>query len=983
MNLRLAVLAALLSLAVGCDCGKGKTDGGNGGGSGGGVTGGGGGTGGGTTGGGSGGGGATGGGSGGGGGATGGGSGGGGGSDGGCGLVTCASANANCGPLGDGCGGTLDCGSCNAPQTCGGGGVPSQCGGNNGCTARTCASIGANCGPEGDGCGGLLNCGVCPSGQTCGGGGINGRCGVAGNLSDAGTCIPRDCAAAGANCGPIGDGCGGLITTCGTCMGLDICGGGGLPSQCGHTVTCVAQNCTQLNANCGVLGDGCGGTVNCGTCSGTDSCGGGGTPNRCGSPACTPLTCPQLSANCGQQGDGCGGVLNCGTCSGTDICGGGGFPNVCGGNVPDGGLCTNLCQQQVACDSGSTTISGNVVAPTNPANGYGQPDPINGALVYVPNAPVAGFDAGVSCDQCGAQASGKPLVTAYSALDGGFTLANAPCGTNIPLVIQLGRWRREVTIPNVQCCVDNPLSTDLTHLPRNKSEGNIPAIAVVTGNADPIECVLPKIGIDTAEFTNPGGGGRVNFYRDNGARISTQTPAATTLYNDAGVMAQYDMLILDCVGSQVAKNSAQLQNLGDYAGKGGRIFASHYAYVWMSDQLGSPGNYVGQTSPFPGVANWAPQNNNPTPQTGLSASIDTSFSKGMTFAQWLLLVGGSSSLGSILIDQTRYDFTSVINPPSQQWVYRSGNIPVEFTFNCPVGAPANQQCGRVLFSDFHVNTGGSASGNFPGECNAASPLTPQEKVLEYLLFDLSSCIVPDNPPPPSCTPMSCGAQGFMCGQQGDGCGNLQSCGNCPTGQACINGVCTVRCTPTTCGALGYNCGVTGDGCGGTLNCGTCMAPQSCGGGGTPGVCGGGACLPLSCASQGFNCGQQGNGCGGMQDCGMCPMGQICGAGGPGVCGSPGCTPVDCASQGLDCGPAGDGCGNLIQCGTCALPDTCGGGGTPGQCGHPNCTPTTCAAVGANCGTIADGCGGSLSCGFCTAPQTCGGGGVANVCGSIG
>jgi hypothetical protein len=246
-----------------------------------------------------------------------------------------------------------------------------------------------------DGCGGLLNCGVCMSGQSCGGGGINNRCGTSGTLSDAGTCIPRDCADAGANCGPSGDGCGGLINTCGTCTGLDFCGGGGVPSQCGHTVTCTPRTCAMANATCGTIGDGCGGTVMCGNCTAPQSCGGGGMPNKCGQPACNPFTCAQLGANCGQQGDGCGGVtVSCGSCTNGQICGGAGIPNVCGNNVPDSGICTNLCLQQNACDGGMpTTISGNVLAPTNPANGYGNPDPVVNALVYIPNAPVQGFDA--------------------------------------------------------------------------------------------------------------------------------------------------------------------------------------------------------------------------------------------------------------------------------------------------------------------------------------------------------------------------------------------------------------------------------------------------------------------------------------------------------------------------------------------------------------------------------------------------------------
>src|SRR5262249_25371864 len=45
-----------------------------------------------------------------------------------CTPTTCAAAGKNCGSISDGCGGTLNCGSCTAPETCGGGGVANVCG---------------------------------------------------------------------------------------------------------------------------------------------------------------------------------------------------------------------------------------------------------------------------------------------------------------------------------------------------------------------------------------------------------------------------------------------------------------------------------------------------------------------------------------------------------------------------------------------------------------------------------------------------------------------------------------------------------------------------------------------------------------------------------------------------------------------------------------------------------------------------------------
>ena len=141
---------------------------------------------------------------------TGNGSGTGGGNDGGgCGLRTCQSANADCGPVGDGCGGELQCGDCAAPETCGGGGAE-RLRRRQGCVPTTCAALGLDCGPAGDGCGGCSTAALHRASDSAAAAGPTvrrrhlRRGGVA-------SCTPRDCAAAGANCGPVADGCGGLL----------------------------------------------------------------------------------------------------------------------------------------------------------------------------------------------------------------------------------------------------------------------------------------------------------------------------------------------------------------------------------------------------------------------------------------------------------------------------------------------------------------------------------------------------------------------------------------------------------------------------------------------------------------------------------------------------------------------------------------------------------------------------------------------------
>jgi hypothetical protein len=781
--------------------------------------------------------------------------------------------------------------------------------------ATTCAAQGATCGPVGDGCGGILMCGDCALPETCGGAGVASTCGKP-------PCTPKTCADLGFDCGMNGDGCGGTLD-CGTCADpADTCGGGGMTSTCGHTTVCVPKTCGQLGFNCGINGDGCGGQVDCGaTCPSGQTCGGGGMTSVCGAPPCTPKTCAMLGATCGPVADGCGALLMCGTCTLPQTCGGGAVANTCGTPVA---VCTNLCLKQTICANPAvtTTITGTVFAP----NGV---DPLLNALVYVPNAPVMPFVPGVSCDTCGAQASGSPLVSAVTGVDGKFTLKNMPVGTNIPLVIQLGRWRRQITIANVPSCVTTAIAASQTRLPKQKSEGDIPLMAFATGAVDALECVMRKIGVVDAEFTVPyfmGGTGRIQIFTGNGQGGATingdGSPTEDQLWSSQAVLNHYDMVLFPCQGGQFDQATASQQNLINYANAGGRVFATHYSYVWLYND-----------SPFSTTANWNVNSGvGVSDQTGF---INTTFPKGLALAQWLQIVNASTVLGQIPIQTLRDDVTGVIAPTTSWVSIQNPAIPMHLTFNTPVGAAAANQCGRVLYDDFHVE---DASADpfftpFPTEC-AGGPMTAQEKLLEFMLFDLGSCITPDIP---SCTPKTCAQQGLMCGPAGDGCGNVIQCGPCPAGQTCGGGgmasVCgSPSCTPKTCMAQNIQCGPAGDGCGGLIQCGNCPAGQTCGGGGMPGVCGNQTCTPKTCMQLGIQCGPAGNGCGGLLACGNCPANQTCGGGGmSGICGG-GCTPKTCLQLGANCGPVGDGCGNVIQCGTCAAPQTCGGGGMASVCG---------------------------------------------------
>lgn len=863
------------------------------------------------------------------------------GSTGNCRKLSCADQGIACGPAGDGCGGKIDsCGTCTGNQTCGGGGTPSMCGGAAGCVPRNCQQAGAECGFAGDGCGGMLDCNACPPPRVCGGAGPS-KCGGGqispdgGNpvLPDGGTCSPR--------------------TTC-------------IPDECGP------------------VADGCGGILTCPGCPTGTTCGGGGAPSMCGAPACAKKTCNDQSANCGYAPDGCGGLLDCGgpnACAPPAFCGGGG-PNRCGAGADAGSSCTNLCLDQPTDCTGpgtpnTTTIQGVVYMPNGTL-------PVYDALVYVPNGTVQPMPQGNTpgvCDSCAAQASGLPLVNTRTNYKGEFTLTNMPHRAGgVPVVIQAGRWRKQITVTTTRCGTVNlsptypqPATADNTTFGRTQSATNhIPKFAVTSGGADALQCLLRKIGIADSEFTQPAGPGRVNVYggtsgttryRDGfnglsgtgawspGAQNTRVLPSETYLYGDAtpgvvdsSTLDAYDAVVLSCTGAgdQTTERAEYRAEMKQYADGGGKIFASHWHHAWLEhgpSPWGTSGGVAGGK-----LATIQHQSDLVDPVTALINTAPT-FLKGNALADWIVHannLAGTAPLprGQISIIDAQHTVNAVDTARVISWISINAPIGVEgggttnnpsvqhFDFNTPVGA-ANQ-CGRMVISDLHVSrdsvgngSGGGASG-FPNNCTSTG-MTDQERVLAFMVFDLTSCVPPVTPPPPpSCQPKTCAELGVVCGPAGDGCGGFQNCPDCPGGQVCQNNQCVVPpCTPTTCPAQAAECGIIANGCGGTIQCPPCD-------GGT------------------------------------------CGGNGPNKCGFASCAPITCEDQGISCGPAGNGCGGLLDCGPCPPGQTCGGGGQYGKCGAPSCAPRTCAQANANCGFVADGCGGLLDCGVCPPGQTCGG-----------
>jgi hypothetical protein len=410
------------------------------------------------------------------------------------------------------------------------------------------------------------------------------------------------------------------------------------------------------------------------------------------------------------------------------------------------GPCENLQCQQVECSGGGrTTLSGSVYTPSGEL-------PLYNVTVYVPNAPLDAFVDGASCNTCDASVSGKPVVAGITDTAGRFTLENVPTGDNIPLVMQVGKWRRQVTLPRVEPCTENVLTdVDLTRLPANQSEGDLPRIALSTGALDALECLLRKVGISDSEFTNPGGTGRVNLFAGHQGTSrydaalnagSDFEPSGAGLWDQVASFQRYDVVLLSCEGNEFPeeKPPAARQALFDYLNGGGRAFLSHWHKIWLDQG----------PAPFPEMMTF----NDRDDDLNISATVDTSFPKGAALAEWLVNVQGSTSPGTVDLVDAQNTAASENPLYAQRWIYdpldgATGAPSVKYvSANTPLDVPPEQHCGRTVYSDIHVSSGDESAPNrpFPSGCTS-SGLSPQEKVLVYMLFDLSACIVPDDRPP--------------------------------------------------------------------------------------------------------------------------------------------------------------------------------------------------------------------------------------------
>jgi hypothetical protein len=444
-------------------------------------------------------------------------------------------------------------------------------------------------------------------------------------------------------------------------------------------------------------------------------------------------------------------------------------------------VCPTGLQCNVQCDGGATTsISGKVYDPA-------LKNPLYNVEVFVPQYALQplpkGVLTGADACKCSALFKSGAVVSTATGVDGSFKLTNVPISTSggtVPLVVQIGKWRKVYHVTTTMCA-DSPQPDKSLALPGTLAGGdpndNMPDIAVSTGSADTLECLMKRIGLPDSEYvagsatgghvhlfsggvTKGGGGGMVGRAENPG--MAGAPPSYTSLWDSQTDLMPYDITLLSCEGGETYNaNPAALEA---YLNAGGRAFASHYHYSWFSGPIDTAGinTYTPPADWGPNLATWTSgsmssgQSNGAIVQT-LNGSMNP-FVKGQMFFKWLGLNGalGVNSAPPMELPILMPRYNAVVNPtnkPSQPWIDddMSTNT-MYFSFDTPINAMTGPDgnipyCGRAVFSDLHVTGAMPDTPNPPTGCGPQD-LSPQEKALEFMLFDLSSCVISDAVPPP-------------------------------------------------------------------------------------------------------------------------------------------------------------------------------------------------------------------------------------------
>ena len=135
----------------------------------------------------------------------------------------------------------------------------------------------------------------------------------------------------------------------------------------------------------------------------------------------------------------------------------------------------------------------------------------------------------------------------------------------------------------------------MLRLPKNHMEGDIPNMAIATGGADSLECLLSRIGVEKSEYVaGAGGAGRIHIFQgDGGSNTTPAAPVASTALwpnntaNALAAMMPFDITLLTCEGHETTGGGGGGRGFGG-GGGGGALTAAQQQGLYNYTADGGP-----------------------------------------------------------------------------------------------------------------------------------------------------------------------------------------------------------------------------------------------------------------------------------------------------------------------------------------------------------------------------------------------------------
>lgn len=406
----------------------------------------------------------------------------------------------------------------------------------------------------------------------------------------------------------------------------------------------------------------------------------------------------------GAAGGGQGGSSGGGAGGGGTVAGGAGG----GTSAPDSFF--------AQCSGVATTLTGTALAP----NGT---DPISAAEIAVWDHAPTPFPRGVLCDACGALGSEQPLQSVVSGADGKFTLNLDPVKKQATffLTVRKARFRKVSAAVAITACGSVALTVAQTSLPKTSAEGDVPKIAISSGNRDHLEKVITAMGVTDYDCFKG---------LPAGSTTDTCTAGRTLgqLMGDLNALKGYGLIFISCAPADTyaptSGSDTTAQNLRAWVELGGKLVVTDASYDFVEQTFPDAIAFSGPTA-----AVGTPQPLNGA-EVGTAAATVTGIVSDVGLAAWLRLfplainasdqVALQGFLSKWAVQKTVGTGTTSIVHGTAPFSGGSSDVPLTSRFEV-------KGCGRVIYSSYHTDTG--------------TALLPQERILEYLMFEVADCTV--------------------------------------------------------------------------------------------------------------------------------------------------------------------------------------------------------------------------------------------------